>query len=205
MFIYLKIYFLGTLLQKRKKNVKFCKEETLVVLRAYLSHPTKWTDILDEVKHNVHQLTPEAKELYQNGTVKQLRDRMSSKLGKLMSQDTESIQDLDIRSVVSQVKRLERRLVTRYPVVAPQPAVAPQPQPANQDVRDAAAAALSDSEEDNGTNEAANNIQRAPKAKKRPLADIIRQNQLAYNKFITKKIPKLLRQLGVSSDSSDEN
>ncbi|XP_063422437.1 uncharacterized protein LOC134706968 [Mytilus trossulus] len=42
------------------------------------------------------------------------------------------------------------------------------------------------------------------KAKKRPLLDLIYENQLEYNKFITKKIPKLLKMLGVSSDSDSE-
>ena len=37
--------------------------------------------------------------------------------------------------------------------------------------------------------------------RKRPLADLIRENQEAYNVFITKKVPKLLRELGISSDS----
>ena len=41
--------------------------------------------------------------------------------------------------------------------------------------------------------------------RKRPLSELIRNNQEAYNKFITKKIPKLMRILGVSSSSSDEN
>jgi hypothetical protein len=37
--------------------------------------------------------------------------------------------------------------------------------------------------------------------------DAPRKNQMAYEKFITKKVSKLLRALGVSSDSgsSDEN
>lgn len=39
-----------------------------------------------------------------------------------------------------------------------------------------------------------------PKSKKRPLLELVRENHLAYNSFITKKVPKLLRALGVSSD-----
>jgi hypothetical protein len=31
--------------------------------------------------------------------------------------------------------------------------------------------------------------------------DLVRKNQMAYEKFIIKKVPKLLRALGVSSDS----
>lgn len=44
------------------------------------------------------------------------------------------------------------------------------------------------------------------KAKKRPipLLDLIYENQLEYNKFITKKVPKLLKMLGVSSDSDSD-
>ena len=45
------------------------------------------------------------------------------------------------------------------------------------------------------------------KSKKSSVMDLVRKNQMAYEKFITKKVPKLLRALGVSSDSgsSDEN
>ena len=44
----------------------------------------------------------------------------------------------------------------------------------------------------------------AKKAKKRALMDIIRENQEEYNKFITKKMPKVLRALGVSSDDDSD-
>jgi hypothetical protein len=37
------------------------------------------------------------------------------------------------------------------------------------------------------------------RGRKWPLPALIRENQLSYNKFITKKVPKLLRELGVSS------
>jgi hypothetical protein len=45
------------------------------------------------------------------------------------------------------------------------------------------------------------------KNKKSSVMDLVRKNQMAYEKFIAKKVPKLLRALGVSSDSgsSDEN
>ena len=39
---------------------------------------------------------------------------------------------------------------------------------------------------------------------KRPLAELIRENQEAYNKFITHTLLKMMRMLGVSS-GSDEN
>lgn len=39
--------------------------------------------------------------------------------------------------------------------------------------------------------------------RKRPLLSVMRENQEAYNIFITKKVPKLLKALGVDSDESD--
>jgi hypothetical protein len=39
------------------------------------------------------------------------------------------------------------------------------------------------------------------KSKKSSVMDLVRKNQMAYEKFITKKVSKLLRALGVSSDS----
>jgi hypothetical protein len=38
------------------------------------------------------------------------------------------------------------------------------------------------------------------RGRKRPPVALIRENQLAYNTFITKKVDKLFRELGVSSD-----
>lgn len=45
------------------------------------------------------------------------------------------------------------------------------------------------------------------KNKKSSVMDLVRKNQMAYETFITKKVPKSLGALGVSSDSgsSDEN
>ncbi|KAL5017246.1 hypothetical protein ScPMuIL_006835 [Solemya velum] len=68
--------------------IRLCLHETLpqrlLILRGYISHPTKWEGgIIQEVKENMNQLPPAARELYVSGTVKQFRDRMSTKLGKL--------------------------------------------------------------------------------------------------------------------------
>ncbi len=50
---------------------------------------------------------------------------------------------------------------------------------------------------------AADSAPRVKAARKRSLMDLVRDNQIKYNRFLTKKVPKLLRQLGVSSDESD--
>jgi hypothetical protein len=42
------------------------------------------------------------------------------------------------------------------------------------------------------------------KKRKRPLLmNLIRENHVQYNKCITKKVPKLLKSLGMSSSESD--
>ena len=42
------------------------------------------------------------------------------------------------------------------------------------------------------------------RGRKRPLADIIRENQLLYNDFMKNKVPRLLRQLGVGKSSESD-
>ena len=84
-------------MQRRRKSVKINKEETLLILRAYFNHPTSWADVLDEVKRNMNVLTPAARGVYTDGSLKQLRDRMSGKLSSLVKMRPEDIVDADIR------------------------------------------------------------------------------------------------------------
>ena len=92
-------FFLETeiTLPRRKKRVLMEKEETLLLLRAYQSHSSRRADVLDEVKENYHRLPNETQELYRTSAEKQLRDRLSTKFGKLMSTDIDTIKDGDIR------------------------------------------------------------------------------------------------------------
>jgi hypothetical protein len=39
--------------------------------------------------------------------------------------------------------------------------------------------------------------------RKKPLAELVRENHTIYNKFMHNKMPKLLRELGISSDESE--
>ena len=41
-----------TLLQRKRKTVRFTKVELLLILRAYRAHPTRWIDVLNDVKAN---------------------------------------------------------------------------------------------------------------------------------------------------------
>jgi hypothetical protein len=104
----------------------------------------------------------------------------------------------DFRSELQKIKKFEKRLLEN-------------PKPSNTDKREEVLSTLS-SDEDDGDDVPSTstkcNAEPKPKtahtrkkASKRPLTELVRANQEAYNDFITKKVPKLLRALGVSSDS----
>ncbi|XP_060599910.1 uncharacterized protein LOC132753447 [Ruditapes philippinarum] len=198
----------GTLLQRRRKPVKIGKEETLLILRAYCSHPTNWSDVLDEVRQNLDQLPEDARALYHSGNLRQLRDRMSGKLSKITKMRVESIQDSDIRGVAMQIDAMERRLQNTGVDTRQNEAsqIESQTNQENQpgtsaDLRESIANALSSSQEEDPTPPSTQRRRR----RKRPLADIIRENQLLYNDFIKNKVSRLLRQLGVETSSDDSN
>lgn len=71
--------------------MKMSKEETLLELRAYQTHPTFWEDIVNDVKANIDHFTLDARKLYKNSIDKQLRDRVSSRFGMLLAVDNEAI------------------------------------------------------------------------------------------------------------------
>ena len=68
----------------------------MLVLRGYQANPTSWSLILEDVKSNIDQLSPEARVLYTSATSKQLKDRISAKFGQLLLQGT-NIKDIEIR------------------------------------------------------------------------------------------------------------
>ncbi|XP_053403849.1 uncharacterized protein LOC128558473 isoform X2 [Mercenaria mercenaria] len=103
----------GTSLGHQTKTVEIGKEETLLILRSYLAHTTKWKDILKYVKQNIGQLPQAAKKLYRTASAKQLRDRMTTKLEKLIYQQAEKIEDKDICSAIQDIQMMERILVKR--------------------------------------------------------------------------------------------
>ena len=96
-FLHYIISISGTLLQQRKKLVRVNKEEKLLVLRAYMNHPTSWSEILEEMRANLTVMSSEARQLYESGALKQLRHRMSGKMSALMKKRLEDIVDVDIR------------------------------------------------------------------------------------------------------------
>jgi hypothetical protein len=125
------------------------------------------------------------------------------------------------------VKDLETKLSKRETVEVPYTPTAGSEQEegastSKSDTRDDIVRAMSSDDNDNDAKQASNKskikssdaettpkkkTKKSKKNKKSSVMDLVRKNQMAYEKFITKKMPKLLRALGVSSDSgsSDEN
>ena len=118
----------------------------------------------------------------------------------------QSIQDMERRYVIASVSSEEPENVDRREVLIDQLSDSSDdeqvPLAAGTSVDDEPGQAIDDDQTQDEPPATVMPKERRPK--KRPLCDLIRENQTAFNRFFTKKIPKLLRQLGVSS-SSDEN
>jgi hypothetical protein len=125
------------------------------------------------------------------------------------------------------VKDLETKLSKRETVEVPYTPTAGSEQEegastSKSDTRDDIVRAMSSDDNDDDAKQASNKskikssdaettpkkkTKKSKKNKKSSVMDLVRKNQMAYEKIITKKMPKLLRALGVSSDSgsNDEN
>ncbi|KAL4240510.1 hypothetical protein ACF0H5_001301 [Mactra antiquata] len=113
------------LLLRKKRRVDFCKEEIIMILHAYRAHPTRWADVVEDVKSNLNVLPEPTRQLYETGSDRQLKDRISSKLGRLVAAGA-NIQDGDIRREVDLVRALERQHVD-------QPALVDEPNLGNEE------------------------------------------------------------------------
>jgi hypothetical protein len=132
-----------------------------------------------------------------------------------------------LREEAVKVKDLETKLSKRETVEVPDTPTAGNEQEegastSKSDTRDDIVRATSSDDNDNDANQASTNKSKIKssdaettlkkknknvKNKTSSVMDLVRKNQMAYKTFITKKVPKSLGVLGVSSDSgfSDEN
>ncbi|XP_033740170.1 uncharacterized protein LOC117327343 [Pecten maximus] len=95
---------LNTLLGKRKnRNVAITQQEVLLLLRTYQSHPCAWGEIIEEIQGNTSTLPLPAQQLYRESTIKQLRERLSTKLSKLFKDGSE---DATIRLELGKIRAL---------------------------------------------------------------------------------------------------
>lgn len=86
----------ATILRKKKTNLTIAREEVLMMLRAYQLHPCSWGEIIADIRGNLPQLPPAVRDHYNQASVKQLRERLSLKLRKLLAAKS-NIKDEEIR------------------------------------------------------------------------------------------------------------
>ncbi|XP_061186959.1 uncharacterized protein LOC133195100 [Saccostrea echinata] len=194
------------LIQKRRKKVLISDQEILMMLRSFQLHPCSWKNIIADMKENLLQLPADAQGIYKNCTFKQLKDRLSTKLSKLMVMVDTNIENAAIRSEIQKIKKMEKGLTL--------PRSHNKSENPKKDIRAEVVSTISSgSDEDTEMPTSSSGVKESRKrkagkpegnpSKKKPLMDLVRENHLAYNTFITKKVPKLLKALGVSSDSDD--
>jgi hypothetical protein len=68
-----------------------------MLLRAYQVNPCSWERILESIQENSHTLPSDDKVLYSSATKMQLKDRLSTKLDKILLTPAEKIVNLLIR------------------------------------------------------------------------------------------------------------
>ena len=81
----------------RKRNVKFDREEILLLIRSYMEHPCSWPDIVKTMQDNLIHLSNAAQEMYTSASEQQLKERLSTKLGKMVASKLEDNADEEIR------------------------------------------------------------------------------------------------------------
>jgi len=51
-----------SILRRKKSNITIATEEQMLLLRAYMVHPSSWYDIVNDVKANIDQLNDRTRE-----------------------------------------------------------------------------------------------------------------------------------------------
>jgi len=99
--LYIYLFFLGPTILKRKmkKVVLVSDQETVLLLRAYQQYPCSWDKILKHVKADIHTLADDTNQLYESATIKQLKSRLSVKLGKLLGMAEDKITNTMVKYV----------------------------------------------------------------------------------------------------------
>ena len=88
-----------TIIQRKKKitHVSISDAEIELLLKGYQLHPCSWDRILSYVTERCENLSDEALKYYKVATKKQLKSRLSVKLGKLQQTPLSSIANESIR------------------------------------------------------------------------------------------------------------
>ena len=75
--IFSRMFVSETLLQWKKRTVRFTKVELWLIKRAHRAFPTRWMDVLNDVKANMGVRPEQTRQLYETGTFHQLKDWIS--------------------------------------------------------------------------------------------------------------------------------
>ena len=88
-----------TIIQRKKKitHVSISDAEIELLLKGYQLHPYSWDRILNYVTERCENLPDEALKYYKVATKKQLKSRLSVKLGKLQQTPLSSIANESFR------------------------------------------------------------------------------------------------------------
>lgn len=82
---------------RKRMSVRISKEETLLLVRGYLLYPVKWVLVIGFLRRHLAELPADAQRLYGVATTKQLRERISTKLGKLLTCNANLLLDDEIK------------------------------------------------------------------------------------------------------------
>ena len=79
---------------KKKKNIPVSEKE---ILMSYQIHPCSWDKIIYYMKANMETFTDDTKTLYDDSSNKQLRSRLLTKYGNIITTSTENITNDEIK------------------------------------------------------------------------------------------------------------
>lgn len=86
-----------TIIGKKRSVIQVSDQETILFLKSYQMFPCSWEKIVDYMRKNIQTLPVDATGLYQKSTYKQLKLRLSAKLGKLLKTPKEKITNLLVK------------------------------------------------------------------------------------------------------------
>lgn len=60
----------------KRENLRFTKEECLLMLRSYIVHPEDYQSIVEEIKVNKNHLTPKVNAFYEGNDFVKIKQRL---------------------------------------------------------------------------------------------------------------------------------
>lgn len=80
----------------KRGNIRFSRNETLLLLRSYIAHPGDFDSIMGEMKDNLNHMEQSAREFYLQNDGKKIKQRLREKFHRLSANRLKET-DLEIR------------------------------------------------------------------------------------------------------------